>query len=319
MLQPEDPMTLGDIIIRIDPPMRDVPMIDLLRIITESASAPLAFTIEDYAVVFCHPSRIRTPLVTRVFRIDLERMGPGLENLKRLDTTNSLARGMTPESLSLVQDRVRRLLTGSGVSLVPPNAVYFNDRQGLLMLRATEGEMKIVETAIQELNAGTRPWPEVPPEADAWPPEVSTNTAREFVTGLNSQLTDGPAPDSPAFGSNPSAAWRTATEIPEFPEDRHRPMLIAFEARWALDSQINRKVLESPRLRDLFGSTRAELYRVDCSEADTLSKTLQQRFAVKQVPGYAVYLPSRHKWTVVEGVLTPDMIAGLLESDSRKP
>lgn len=135
---------------------------------------------------------------------------------KRLDTTNSLARGMTPESLSLVQDRVRRLLTGSGVSLVPPNAVYFNDRQGLLMLRATEGEMKIVETAIQELNAGTRPWPEVPPEADAWP-QVSTNTAREFVTGLNSQLTDGPAPDSPAFGRQPVRSLENGHRDPRVP------------------------------------------------------------------------------------------------------
>jgi thiol:disulfide interchange protein len=157
------------------------------------------------------------------------------------------------------------------------------------------------------LKDGTRPWPEVVPEADAWTPVVP----RVRVGQLDGQVSQGPVPQELAL-------WKPASEIPAVPEDRHRPVLVAFEASWALDSLQNRKVLESTRLRDLFRSTRTELYRVDCSHADALSKSLQQRFGVKQVPGYAVYLPERRKWTVTEGALTPDSIAALLKSDTRE-
>jgi beta-lactamase regulating signal transducer with metallopeptidase domain len=298
-------LPVGDITIRIDPPLRHVRMIDLLEAITQSASAPLGFTIEWHAVVFQHLSRIRPQLITRVFRVDIDKMGQGLTNLTGLESTpvRTADWNKVPGSSPVLQEKVQELLKQLRVGLLPPKAIFFNDRMGLLMVRATVEEAERVEAAIEALNNGTRPWPEVVPDADAWTPVVP-----RVRVGLYGQPSQGQVPEQLAL-------WKPASEIPAVPEDRHRPVLIAFEASWALDSLQNRKVLESPRLRDLFRSTRTELYRVDCSHADTLSRSLQQRFGVKQVPGYAVYLPDRQKWTVMESVLTPDSIAALLKSN----
>ncbi len=63
-------------------------------------------------------------------------------------------RGVTiPTPAQSVQEVVRTFFAAAGVNLLPPNAVFFNDRLGLLMVRATTEEIEIVEQAIEVLNA----------------------------------------------------------------------------------------------------------------------------------------------------------------------
>lgn len=63
-------------------------------------------------------------------------------------------RGVTiPTATQGVQDVVRAFFLAAGVNLLPPNAVFFNDRLGLLMVRATIEEIEIVEEAVEVLNA----------------------------------------------------------------------------------------------------------------------------------------------------------------------
>lgn len=63
-------------------------------------------------------------------------------------------RGVTiPTPAQTVQEVVRTFFAAAGVNLLPPNAVFFNDRLGLLMVRATVEEIEVVEQAIEVLNA----------------------------------------------------------------------------------------------------------------------------------------------------------------------
>lgn len=66
--------------------------------------------------------------------------------------TNGL-RGITYVSdQTAVQDQVRAFFLAAGVNLLPPNAVFFNDRLGVLMVRATLEEIEIVQQAVETLN-----------------------------------------------------------------------------------------------------------------------------------------------------------------------
>lgn len=63
-------------------------------------------------------------------------------------------RGVTvPTATATVQEVVREFFAAAGVNLLPPNSVFFNDRLGMLMVRATIEEIEIVEQAIEVLNA----------------------------------------------------------------------------------------------------------------------------------------------------------------------
>jgi type II secretory pathway component GspD/PulD (secretin) len=67
----------------------------------------------------------------------------GMENVALVDFTQT------------VQDIVRAFFEAAGVSFVPPsrNTLFFNDRTGLLMVRATLQELDLIEQAIEVLNA----------------------------------------------------------------------------------------------------------------------------------------------------------------------
>ena len=55
-------------------------------------------------------------------------------------------------SMESVQSAVRAFFIASGVDLTPPKAVFFNDRKGILFVRATLQDLDIIEAAIQTLN-----------------------------------------------------------------------------------------------------------------------------------------------------------------------
>lgn len=67
--------------------------------------------------------------------------------------SNGLQGVTIPTPAQNVQETVRTFFQAAGISLLPPNTVFFNDRTGLLMVRATTEEIEIVEQAIEVLNA----------------------------------------------------------------------------------------------------------------------------------------------------------------------
>lgn len=55
-------------------------------------------------------------------------------------------------NVATVQEAVRNFFGSLGVDLTPPKTVFFNDRQGTLIVRATLRDLDIIEQAIQVLN-----------------------------------------------------------------------------------------------------------------------------------------------------------------------
>jgi len=146
-----EPIPLGDVLVRIEPPLRDARLLDVLTALTASAESPIHFTVEDYAVVFLHGPP-RSKLVTRVFRISPPGFAHALESTLAVRQTNAPASDSVPTPAPVLQARVRQFFQDLGVGLLPPNAVFFKDHLGLLMVRATEPEMEIIELAINALK-----------------------------------------------------------------------------------------------------------------------------------------------------------------------
>jgi beta-lactamase regulating signal transducer with metallopeptidase domain len=64
------------------------------------------------------------------------------------DSTGATRTNLTQSA----QDTVRSFFTAAGVNVLPPNMIFFNDRTGLLMVRATAGELDRVQKMIDGLN-----------------------------------------------------------------------------------------------------------------------------------------------------------------------
>ena len=61
--------------------------------------------------------------------------------------------GVTATNLVLnIQQVVRDFFTAAGVNVLPPNMIFFNDRTGMLMARATSTELDVIQKAIETLN-----------------------------------------------------------------------------------------------------------------------------------------------------------------------
>jgi general secretion pathway protein D len=112
-------------------------------------------------------------------------------------------------------DVVRQFFLAAGVDLAPPKAVFWNDRLGMLMVRATLLDLDIIEQAVQLLNMA-------PPQImiDAKFAEVTQEDSKalgfDWFWG-NTLLFDGRAGvqggTAPVFGAPPS----TANPVPAFP------------------------------------------------------------------------------------------------------
>src|SRR5439155_15948378 len=83
-------------------------------------------------------------LEPRVFRVNPATLLEGLKN----------ASGVPPGSETIddprrikdsIQDSIREFFTAAGVNVQPTNALFYNDRIGVLMVRATEKELDLVE------------------------------------------------------------------------------------------------------------------------------------------------------------------------------
>jgi beta-lactamase regulating signal transducer with metallopeptidase domain len=135
-----EPVDLNTVIVRINPPLRNVRLADAVEAIAKVADKPIRYSIEDYGIVFSPKPPETTQLETRVFRLNPDLF---LENLRKQ---------MVGEVSTNVVDLVRRFFEGAGVSVFPPNTIFYGDRKGLLMVRATAKELNIVQNALELLN-----------------------------------------------------------------------------------------------------------------------------------------------------------------------
>lgn len=208
---PQARFSLNDVIIRLR--LHDARLLDVIDAVTKVTEAPVRYSIEDYAVVFTHGTGPQA-LFTRTYRVDpkffLEALravtptpgdaaaatedpvdiskgqvaGPGdladgTLGVSGWDLTTSnrgvieqIRRFFTAAGVDFSNDAV--VVGGSGVPQASGKALFFNDRTGLLLARATTEELDVIEKAIQVLNTA--------------PPQLAIAATLIELTGDTKQL-----------------------------------------------------------------------------------------------------------------------------------
>jgi hypothetical protein len=138
---------LYSLAITIRPPLVDIRLVDVLDAIVKVAGQPIKYSIEEYGVVFSASTSSEPPMLhVRVFKFDPNTVLGGLRTEMGLGATNA------PGALDFA---LRNHLAKAGVNLGAPKTIFFNDRQGVLVIRATLGDLYVVERAIQLLGVAT--------------------------------------------------------------------------------------------------------------------------------------------------------------------
>ena len=146
---------INSVVIKINPALRDVRLVDALDAIVAVADHPIKYSIRDGGIVFSAKGNESEPLVSRRFKVDATILIQGLVAVSGDDVTSALhqnsvdAKSRT-NSMARVQSSVMDFFRGLGVNLDPPKSIYFNDTQGTLWVRATAEDLGIIENAIQE-------------------------------------------------------------------------------------------------------------------------------------------------------------------------
>ena len=167
-------------------------MEDVLDAIVNVADKPIKYTIENYGVMFSLKTGQETAaLSTRRFKVDPDTFYKGLESASS-----------HPVTRTNVVATLRDCFKGLGVELTPPKSVFFGERAGELLVRATIHDLAIIEKALQAVCAA--------------PPQVSIKvkfveiSATDSGGGLNLFLGNLPPNVASAGGFPGSGAASTS-------------------------------------------------------------------------------------------------------------
>jgi type II secretory pathway component GspD/PulD (secretin) len=275
---PAEQTDMSTINIKINPPLTDIRLADVLDAIVKVADRPLKYSIEDYAIVFSLKAREATPLYIRNFKVDPNTFYQGLQGVGAFVFGESMnvgqsqgggsfggssggggmGGGMSQNQNSISGSIVAKIsvaggqvmggrnggggMQGSGGSSGglafvtstndmasvshaainyfsalgvdldptrnPGKALFFNDRQGMLIVRATLQDLDMIEAAIQVLNV-------VPPQINIKSKiiEVSQDDLKalgfDWYLGnvlMNGGTIGGQAGTAPSFNGAPTAA-----------------------------------------------------------------------------------------------------------------
>ncbi|HWN94095.1 MAG TPA: M56 family metallopeptidase [Methylomirabilota bacterium] len=143
---------INSVTIRVGMLLRQITLEQALRIVVEAAERPIQFSVEDYGVLITPILRDREPLLTRVFKVDPNTL---VQGLKATQIANGSRRSSRELSTTNLIPALTIFLNKAGIDLtLPGKSVFFNDRLGLLMVRATLEDLEAVEKALQLLNTG---------------------------------------------------------------------------------------------------------------------------------------------------------------------
>jgi len=134
--------------IRIIPALQNVTLGMALDAICKVAETPIYYSVEEYAVVFVPTERPRS-LHTRLYKPDRDTV---LKHFGRQWTPDPATLRPPPRERDVGLEFIltlRELLAEAGVDLAPPKAIFFNDRLGKLMVRATLEDHDVIQRAIQ--------------------------------------------------------------------------------------------------------------------------------------------------------------------------
>jgi uncharacterized membrane protein YgcG len=92
--QQEEKYELGEVQIKIEPPLRDVRLADVLDAIVKVSDKPIKYSIEEYAVVFTKRFLEGEQLFTRTFKVNPNTFIQGLEGVYAVDYSSVLGGGV---------------------------------------------------------------------------------------------------------------------------------------------------------------------------------------------------------------------------------
>ena len=179
-----------------------------------------------------------TNLQTRFFKVDPNTLEQGLKSISAHDPRGGKKPVFNPYDTNSVIERVQRLFQTAGVDLsAPGRALFYQDRVGTVMVRATPAEMETVEKAIQLLNITP---PQLTIRVKVF--EVAkTNAAQGLDWFLGTVLTNPP----PRNRADPNAPVPTITGI--LTEWQFRDVVRALEQRGGTD------LLSAPEVTTMSG------------------------------------------------------------------
>jgi general secretion pathway protein D len=144
---PPEQADMGAIVIKINPPLTNVRLADVLDAIVTAAHPTIKYSIEDYAIVFSLKRRETTPLYARTFKVDPSTILDNLHIAKGPVGTNG------PEA---IVPALLEVFAKAGADLDPirnpGKAIYFGDRKGMLMVRGSLHDLEIIEQELATLN-----------------------------------------------------------------------------------------------------------------------------------------------------------------------
>lgn len=192
-----------DFKIKFDPPIRDVTLGQFLNAIVMVAQPPqpppaatgLRYAVEDYAIVFSVFQKEPVAMYSRTFRLNPNTFRQGFEPVTDFPNTGNAPQAAnsgrtfvtTVTNLSPAQIQLRTFLAAAGVDFptnnvavgngavpsgfgAPPpeapqqKAIFFNERTGVLMVRAPLQDLNTIENALHTLNTQASHPPGKPPE-----------------------------------------------------------------------------------------------------------------------------------------------------------
>lgn len=205
--------------------------LDVLTTVSTASKTPLAYAVEERRVVFSRRSWEPVKFFTRTYKVDPNTFVGGLESLNRLlggvgpATTNGSGIGVTPtNSTNNVNMMVGQWLAalgldfptnefgsgslfGHGLPPAPRKAFFFNERTGILFVRATPHELDVIDPAMQALNSRSN-WSPVE-VAQVWNPPTNPSARTNVVSAgpgrnrIYSKLAEINIHETPAFDGVP--------------------------------------------------------------------------------------------------------------------
>jgi beta-lactamase regulating signal transducer with metallopeptidase domain len=216
--QPSAKDKLDQVRVTILPAITDVSLIDVLDAVVKVAqNARLKYAIEDYAVVFSlKGTNDAPPLYVRIIKADPNTLRDALLGTRHGGGTQAEA-GPAPgvgvdgvyrdpwggpyvitpdlngdgrDKTAALQAALRRLFADEGVDLKPPKSIFYNDREGSLMIRATLEDLDRIESVIVKVNTSSTS-PGFPPVAPS-PPQTNAVPQIRVLTNQVPVLGDLP-------------------------------------------------------------------------------------------------------------------------------
>jgi type II secretory pathway component GspD/PulD (secretin) len=257
---PQEAADLESITVKL-PVLHDIRLADVIDALSKAADKPIKYSVEEYAVVFSRRTPEPYKLYTRTYKVDpntfleaLRRFGEQLPNSGQPGQTNHSTAGVAD-----VMPLLRPFFSSLGVN-IPTNAVdlatsnqqkavYFNERTGVLFVRATQMDLDIIDQALQVLNLAP---PQIVIEAKFT--EMTEPTVKEL--GFDFPIVSAPAFQSRTATNSPTAGLpRQQTNAVRSPatltgiltDPQFRAVIRALEQRSGID------ILSTPRVTTLSG------------------------------------------------------------------